>query len=240
MYPVLDKLPASALSPLEWIGGLAVLKLCTPANLLPLLACVVLDAGAATPQLVDLLKHGRRIHYPAVDKVARRFGYLCLPPADPIANIARCLDDESETFALREVDLPTLLREVFGWAWVAYILIVVLLCLVMVRLACSCRQCSQLTTSVQGPFIRRLLIAMFNCLTGLTRMRATVSQYERTLSQLEDGQIDQAAALVDLTIATGPIEEALLQSGIEVERLKQTNTDNGLKLQAAQASLKYL
>ena len=129
MYPVLDKIPASTLSLSEWIGCLAGLNLCPPANPFPLLARFLLDARTFVFSIADLNALGRPLRYVAVDTVAPYFGYLCLP-ADPATNVALCIDGD----AYREIGLSSLILGLFDWPFSAWFIIVPFSLLAMVLL----------------------------------------------------------------------------------------------------------
>ena len=140
MYPVLDKVPASTLDLAEWIGRLAGLNLCPPANPFPLLAHFLLDARTFVFSIADLDTLGRPLRYPAVDTVAPYFGYLCLP-AELTTNVALCIDGK----AYREVGLSSLIFDLFDWTFSAWFIIFFSLLLAMVGLELSRRQVRRLT-----------------------------------------------------------------------------------------------
>lgn len=132
MYPVLDTVPVPTFTLAEWVGRLAVPKLCTPGNLFLIPSHVLSDASTLVPFTVGLAKIGRPFRYHPVDTVAPYFGYICLP-ADPTTNTALCVDGGS----LRKVGLSSLLLEFFDWVWLAWLIAILFLWLAMVSAECS-------------------------------------------------------------------------------------------------------
>ncbi|GJE97977.1 hypothetical protein PsYK624_141990 [Phanerochaete sordida] len=73
--------------------------------------------------------------------------------------------------------------------------------------------------------------------TGIRHLEATISKYRALNAELEETHAEQARTLMELTISLGSIEGQLLQNDIKLERLKQANADNSVKLRAAQDEL---
>lgn len=88
--------------------------------------------------------------------------------------------------------------------------------------------------------ILRVIDRVAKVVTGIRHLEATISKYRALNAELEETHAEQATTLMELTISLGSIEGQLLQNNIKVERLKQTNADNSVKLRAAQVRSVHL